>query len=69
MFFLFLKQPHNISQCNIYINLRMFNKQNFNIFEKSKIEPIFRNRKFHLPLFIKLVEVTLETWEFFQNQS
>ena len=36
-------------------------KQNFNIFETSEIGPIFRDRKFQAPLFIKLVEVMLET--------
>ena len=47
----------------------MFTKQNFHIFENSEIGPIFRDRIVHIPLFIKLVEVTLETSEFFQNQS
>ena len=45
----------SVSSCNIYINLSMFIKQNFNLFEKSGIGPVFRDRKFHVPLLIKLV--------------
>ena len=50
------------------MSLSMYIEQNFNIFEKWKIEPIFGGWKFHISLFLKLAEVTLETWEFFQNQ-
>ena len=41
----FLKQLHNISNCSININLKIFMKQNINILEKTKNWTYFQRRK------------------------
>ena len=57
---LFLENNHikSATVTSTSIQSCLFNKKS--IYLKIHIHPVFRDRKFHIPFFIKLAEVTLE---------